>query len=80
MLEQAVHDGNNAVKCTDKQQSMNLEFVRRNTHYDQTTVSTRKIKNWFLNCGPPDKIFLCFLFNRPGSLIPLGLSFQTMRK
>jgi hypothetical protein len=41
VLEQAVHDDIDALKYTDAQQWMNVELMRRNTHYDQTTVSTR---------------------------------------
>lgn len=42
-MEQAVPDSNNALKDTGIQKSMNVEYVCRNTHYDQTTLSAREI-------------------------------------
>jgi hypothetical protein len=45
-------DSNNALKDRGTQQSMDVEFVPTNTHYDQTTVSAREIQNWLLNCAP----------------------------
>jgi len=60
-VEQAMPDSNNALKDRGTQQSMDVEFVSTNTHYDQTTVSAREIQNWLLNCAPVTRnpFFLC---------------------
>ena len=51
-MEQTVLDSNNALKVTGTQKSMNVAFVCRNIHCDQTVVSAREIQNWLLNCAP----------------------------
>jgi len=44
-MEQTVLDSNNALKVTGTQKSMNVAFVCRNIHCDQTVVSAREIQN-----------------------------------
>lgn len=51
-MEQTVPDGNAHKDTTGHTKSMNVEFVCRDIHYDQTTISAREIQNWLLNCGP----------------------------